>query len=234
MSLRPPVHEDQPLPPLTRAASRYVDATAVSRYGIPSIVLMENAAIGLASHALSLARERGLARALVMCGPGNNGGDGYAAARHLHNEGMDVTLAPITPPRAGTDAAINAEICRRMALPRLDMKELDRCESNFLILDAILGTGLEQAPRGVTADAIRLVNELGERRAVIVAADVPSGLDADTGEPLGDAVRAELTVTFGAMKTGLMTRDAHHWTGRVEVVGIGVPRELVLEAAHGV
>ncbi|MCA9286571.1 MAG: NAD(P)H-hydrate epimerase [Phycisphaerales bacterium] len=215
-------------PVLSRAAVRAVDAEAIERFGIPGIVLMENAARGLTEHVVALAERQGRQRVVVICGPGNNGGDGYAAARHLHNAGLEVVLVPLAPCRAGSDAAVNAEICRRMDLPETTLAQLGSQAHGAVVIDAVLGTGLDREPSGVAGEAIDVINRLAVRGdAAVVAADLPSGLDADRGSPLGRAVRAELTVTFAANKPGLARAEAAPWTGRVVVVDIGVPRELI-------
>ena len=213
---------------LSRAAARAVDAEAIERFGIPGIVLMENAARGLAQHVVALAHELNRQRVVIVCGPGNNGGDGYAAARHLHNAGLGVVLVPLAPCRAGSDAAINAEICRRMGLPAFALSQLADEAHGAIVIDAVLGTGLDREPTGIAGEAIDAINELDSHgHTPVVAADLPSGLDADSGRPLGKAVRASVTVTFAAMKQGLTCAEAAPWTGRVVVVDIGVPRELI-------
>jgi len=215
---------------LDRRSVREVDRAATEAYGIPGVVLMENAARGLADEA---ARMLGHAssprrRVLIVCGPGNNGGDGYAAARHLHNKGAAVTLAPVGQPRPASDAAINANICRQMRLPEARLEDAQPGEWE-LIIDALLGTGLERPVEGEAAAAIAWMNLAGRP---ILAADMPSGLDCDTGRPLGHAVRAARTVTFVALKPGFLTADAQPFTGAVIVADIGAPRELVERLAR--
>lgn len=224
---------------LSREAVRRVDALAVERYGVPSIVLMENAAIGLRERALAMLEEIRSREALILAGTGNNGGDGLALARHLHNEGCDVSvLLAGDPEKVSGDAAVNLTIARRMNLPleRLDRSAgaevLERSAGRrVLVVDALLGTGLSDAARGTAAEAIGQLNRIREPGMAVLAVDVPSGLDCDTGEPAGGgaAVQADATVTFVALKPGFLRLDAQRWTGEVHVAGIGAPRELVEE-----
>lgn len=194
-------------------------------FGIPGVVLMENAARQLAE--ITLEQVDHIAdeppRVLVVCGTGNNGGDGFAAARHLQNAGCDVTLFALGVPRAGTDAAINHAICRSMKIRLLtDLRRLDDAPFD-LIVDAVFGTGLDREVEGAARDAIQWINT---QAAPVVAADVPSGLNADTGEPMGLAVRADLTVTFVGVKTGMLELSAQPWVGDLVVADIGAPIEL--------
>lgn len=234
---------------LSREAVREVDRLAVERYGIPSIVLMENAAIGLCTRAVRMMHALGTDRAVVLAGPGNNGGDGFALARHLANAGMVPTVLLACDPAKvlakGGDAATNLAIVQKMAVPtdRLDRSSgaevLEKAgqDGPVLVVDALLGTGLRESPRGVIADVILQVNRLRSAQVVVLAVDVPSGLDCDTGEPAGAggrsgrglAIEADETVTFVALKPGMLTLDAQRWTGEVSVAGIGVPRGLIEE-----
>jgi len=232
-----------PEPTLTREQSRAVDRLAVERLGIPSIVLMENAAINATAAMLDELGEAGggvedfaaLAIA-VVCGGGNNGGDGYAIARHLHNLGADVRLyAAKDPAGLDGDAATNHAICERMGIPIepvLDEAAIPRARDRWAdadaVVDALLGTGFSGEVREPLASVIRALGGLGDTR--VIAIDVPSGLDADTGQPSNATVRADLTVTFVARKRGF-TAEAEAWTGRVVVGDIGVPPALVEQAA---
>jgi NAD(P)H-hydrate epimerase len=228
-SARPPLILERPsqLPALVfdREAIRAVDRDAVREYHVPGVVLMENAALGLAAHA-----RRVLARgatALVCCGTGNNGGDGYALARHLHNAGVRVVLAPLGRPAPGGDAAVNDAICRAMGIPRIDRAARDSIAADLLV-DAILGTGLDRPVAGDAADWIAWMNS---RPCPRLAVDLPSGLDCDAGRPLGSAVRADLTVTFVGLKRGFLAPEARPHLGAIAVVDIGAPVELYLR--HG-
>ncbi|GIW70549.1 MAG: NAD(P)H-hydrate epimerase [Planctomycetota bacterium] len=224
-----------PLRPRTRRELQELDRRATEEFGIPSLLLMENAGRGAAEVAASMVPPRP-GGVLVFCGRGNNGGDGFVLARHLHNRGYEVrcyyagALAQMEP---GTDAALNCTICRRMGIPVLehdrppDREAMARAIAwTSLIVDALLGTGLRGPVREPYATLISLLNH---RRAPILAIDIPSGLDADTGEILGKAVRATRTVTFAAPKVGFSRGQGPELTGPVTVLDISIPRQLLEE-----
>jgi NAD(P)H-hydrate epimerase len=215
---------------LTRAQVREVDRRAIEEYHIPGIVLMENAARAVAQAAISMAGDPYF---LIVCGGGNNGGDGLAVARHLHNQGATVHLFLTHPPgKYSGDALTNWRICEAMRLPVLDGPEQIKGKDWDLVIDAIFGTGLSQAPRQPEEAIIQHLN-VSRRR--ILAIDLPSGLDCDTGLKLGSAcVRAEKTVTFVAEKAGFANPESKQYTGEVIVGDIGCPRELIEEVARTV
>ncbi|MEX0745612.1 MAG: NAD(P)H-hydrate epimerase [Phycisphaeraceae bacterium] len=219
---------------LTRYQVREVDRLAIEQLGIPGLVLMENAALGATQALLSrLKPARGRARVAVLCGGGNNGGDGYAMARHLHNAGLAVTVYALKDPAKLTgDAATNHTICQRMGLAIelvLDASAIEATARQWgeaaAVVDALLGTGFAGEVREPMATAIRQVKDL--TGPLVLAVDVPSGLDCQTGEVAGATVRADVTVTFVARKTGFDAAGAAAWLGEVVVVGIGVPPELI-------
>lgn len=222
---------------LSREAVREVDRLAVERYAMPSAVLMENAAIGLAERAGEMLADLAGGRVVILCGPGNNGGDGFALARHLHNAGREVlVLLTGDPGRYAGDAGMNLRVIEKMGVTigRLDRsagaEALEHAATApVLIVDALLGTGLREAARGVIADVILQVNRLRQPGVAVLAVDVPSGLDCDTGEPAGGgpAVEADATVTFVALKPGFLRLRSQRWTGEITVAGIGAPRELI-------
>ncbi len=226
---------------LTREASRLVDRLAVERYDVPAIVLMENAAVALRETALRMLGGGSRGGVLIACGPGNNGGDGLALARHLHNHGVGVAIVATRPLAAYSgDAGVQAAIVSRMALAVEECRGEDaagpfaRASARLgsppsLVVDALLGTGQTEPARGVVLAAIREVNRLGAAGTGVLAVDMPSGLDADTGEPLGEAVRAKVTVTMVALKPGLLRLRAQACSGEVVVADIGVPVELLQE-----
>jgi hydroxyethylthiazole kinase-like uncharacterized protein yjeF len=217
---------------LTRAQVREVDRIAIERYLIPGIVLMENAAHAVADAACEMLGGDCLGEILILCGGGNNGGDGLAVARHLHNRGADVSIMPtIDPAKYHGDALVNYRIARGMGL---EMSPVDpervMSEPAVLIVDAIFGTGLEQPPR---APFDQIVDAIARTRVPVLAVDVPSGLDCDTGEPLGPAcVTANVTVTFVAEKAGFANPASSRYLGHVTVGDIGAPRELVEEVTR--
>lgn len=224
---------DDPGPVLTPAQCREIDRLAAERYAMPTVVLMENAARGLAD--ATAARTPANGSVLVFTGPGNNGGDGLAAARHLHNRGFKIEIRLLGDPDAlPQDAATNLRIARAMDLPILtDSAALLRPSAPpDAVIDALLGTGLSRPVAGSLLEAIRMINRLGDAGSTVIAADIPSGLDGDTGEPRPDAVRAHATATFAARKTGLVAPGARDFVGQVEVVDIGVPRGLLATVAR--
>jgi NAD(P)H-hydrate epimerase len=167
---------------------------------------------------------------LILCGGGNNGGDGFAAARHLHNQGVACTLVLLRPVESYRgDAATNLKICQAMRLPIVQASEhpvavLAGLEKHALIMDGLLGTGLDREVRAPFDAVIEYVNR---QITPVLAIDIPSGLDCNTGMPRGTAVRADATVTFVGVKKGFRAPGSEAYTGRVIVADIGAPRELV-------
>ncbi len=204
---------------------------------------MENAAVALAA-VVRRAAGSGQAGVLLVCGTGNNGGDGLAAARHLHNAGLTPRIVLAGPPAAVRgDARVHLRVAVRMNLPIVMAdagrpgaalaavaRGLDRERpARRVLADCLLGTGLDRpvAPGTVAAGLIAGMNALGRAGWHVIAADIPSGLDADTGQPLGAAVRARTTVSFAGLKVGFHRPGARRYTGRVVVVDIGAPGALV-------
>jgi NAD(P)H-hydrate epimerase len=211
---------------LDRESVRAVDRAAIEDYGIPGIVLMENASRALAREALRMLEETGArgGSVLLVCGSGNNGGDGWALARHLHNAGARLIVAVHGEPRPESDAGTNRAICRKMSLPEIPIDELDDHAEADLIVDAIFGTGLDRPVEGRAREVIEWINTANRP---VLAVDVPSGLDCDTGRPLGVAVRAAVTVSFVGYKPAFSVLEAQPFIGEVVIGEIGVPRELV-------
>jgi NAD(P)H-hydrate epimerase len=211
----------------TREQVRQVDKDAVEQYGIPSIVLMENAARQVADKAQAMLDAT--KRVLVLCGGGNNGGDGLAAARHLQNRGIDVTVVLVkSADKYKDDAGANLDICRKMDLKMIDAADdpvgvLQDLDQHDLILDGLLGTGIDSEIRSPMDRVIEWVNQRNER---VLAIDIPSGLDCDRGIPLGNAVQANATITFVGMKAGFIKTGADRYTGVIEIADIGAPRQL--------
>jgi ADP-dependent NAD(P)H-hydrate dehydratase / NAD(P)H-hydrate epimerase len=200
----------------TAEEMRAADAYAIEEVGVPSLDLMERAGVGLA-RAVAAAADDGPIR--VVAGKGNNGGDGYVCARLLRDEGraLDV-LALGDPTELQGDARANLE---RLPGPGPEPFDPARLAGSGAVVDAMLGTGFEGEPREPVADAIRAINDCG---ATVVACDVPSGVNASTGEVEADAVRAHVTATFHGSKIGLHVAPGTFRAGRVEVVEIGIPR----------
>ena len=216
--------------PLSRDEVRSIDRRAAEEFGLSTLVLMENAGRGAADRLCEILPRDG--RVVIACGPGNNGGDGGVVARHLDARGRSVRVAWFAPlDKIAGDALIQHKI---LAASGIDQQEwagpVDRGRPDALfaeadwIVDALLGTGLARPVEGVLREVIESMNASGKP---IVALDLPSGLDADSGEPLGIAVRASETVTFVAPKLGFAQPGASAYTGRITVVDIGVPRRLL-------
>ncbi|MBK7641942.1 MAG: NAD(P)H-hydrate epimerase [Planctomycetes bacterium] len=215
---------------LSRAQVREVDRRAIEEYGIPGVVLMENAGAGAARAIRELAARAGLERPSVgiACGGGNNGGDGFVVARHLANAGWSVQLLCTRAlEELHGDALAMARICSAMRLPHAF--SLEGCE---VLVDALLGTGFHGALEPVLGARIAELNRLRASGArLLVALDLPSGLDADSGIPSDPCVRADATLTFAARKPGLLAASAKPFTGLLEVIDIGVPRALLAGSA---
>ena len=216
---------------LSRAQVREIDRRSIADYHIPGIVLMENAARAAADVACEILDGDCVGEILILCGGGNNGGDGLAVARHLHNRGADVELAlTIDPASYKGDALINWQIVSAMKLPAHPATpELIADTAAVLLIDAIFGTGLTQAPRDPFP---ALVQAIAATRIPILAIDLPSGMDCDTGLPPGACIRATRTVTFVAEKIGFANPTAHTYLGQVAIGPIGCPIELIDQVAH--
>lgn len=215
--------------------SRELDHRAVHDYGIPSILLMENAAIGLCHHALQMIGEVAHPSVLIFCGPGNNGGDGFALARHLHNHSIPVSVVATNASELYSgDACTNLAILDAMGIEFQLAQEFfsdQRPSSHALIVDALFGTGLTRPVEGVSGDLIDWINTTRARSVSrVLAVDSPSGLDLQTGTPIGSrVVRADATATFAGLKPGMSRMEAIEYMGEVHVVPIGVPRQLLEE-----
>ena len=217
---------------LNGAEMRAVDRAATEKFGIPGKLLMENAALAVVAEVGSVLGGFAGKRAVIFCGTGNNGGDGFAAARHLLSRGMDVRVFMLgSPEQLSGDAKLNYEILylngtevqqiteqRQINLLRLAVFNAD------IIIDAILGTGLSGEVEGIILSVIELINDSGSR---VIAVDIPSGLCAERGLPLLIAVKADATVTFGYAKIGLVLPSALPYTGRLVVAGISLPAEAL-------
>jgi NAD(P)H-hydrate epimerase len=211
---------------LTREQVRNVDRLAGEKYKIPGIVLMENAARGAAEAAIDMCRRGNV---LIVVGGGNNGGDGLAVARHLHNRGLDVTIGlAADPAKYRNEALVNWQIAQAMGLKTIPADQMPTLKP-ALIVDAIFGTGLTEAPRPPFAEIVATIAAFG---CPVLAIDIPSGLDCDTGKPTGACVIATRTITFVAEKVGFAADEAKKYLGEVIVGDIGCPPELIAEAMN--
>ncbi|MGI9953169.1 NAD(P)H-hydrate dehydratase [Moorellaceae bacterium AZ2] len=218
---------------VTAAEMGEIDRLASRDYFIPSIVLMENAGLRVVE---SIRRYFGGTargkRVLIFAGKGNNGGDGVVVARHLHNEGAEVKVFLLArPEELRGDPRTNLEIYQKMGgkvFPLLEQNHLQRADIALLyadlVVDAIFGTGFKGAALGVAGEVIQLINRAAKP---VVAVDLPSGLEADTGRSHGPCIRATWTVTFALPKLGLALEPGATLAGRVEVADIGIPRQLI-------
>ncbi len=215
---------------MSREEVRRVDAWAIEEIGVPGVVLMENAGRSCAELALQKLAGTTDPGVCIFCGAGNNGGDGYVIARHLLNAGIR-TRVVLCGDRAKVrgDARINLDIIERLGHPVEQMdpsdkdavariRDLGRAAS--LIVDALFGTGLQGELKPQYRAIIEAINALARP---ILAVDIPSGLDCDTGEPLGTAIRAAWTVTFVAVKKGFTaSAGAGDYVGELHIASIGV------------
>lgn len=223
----------QPGEPLTCQQIRELDVLAIEHVGVPGIVLMENAARSVAEFVYAGLYHPGHGTVVILCGPGNNGGDGLVIARHLHNAGVPVVVGLAVPAASiGGDAAVNLGIFRRMEQPLIDAGTLAGLEevrkhlqTAEVVVDALLGTGSKGPPRGAIGELVAQAN--AAPRARRIAVDIPTGLDADTGKVADPCFRADATVTFVAEKTGFHSAAARAVLGRVVVADVGVPRGLI-------
>jgi NAD(P)H-hydrate epimerase len=218
---------------LTRDQIRRVDSIAIHELGIPGVVLMENAGRNVAGRVAELLRARRSGGVVVFAGPGNNGGDGFVIARHLLNQGIEtrVFLAGDAA-RLTEDAGTNYRILRAMGVevPAIESEDavgpaVEQVRPSDIVVDALLGTGFRGEVREPAAGLIRAIN--ASDKAGVVAVDVPSGLDCDSGRPAKATIRADRTVTFVAAKRGFEAAGAGEYTGEVFVADIGAPPVLV-------
>jgi NAD(P)H-hydrate epimerase len=222
---------------LPRDVVRELDRRAVEEYAVPSLLLMENAGRACADVALDMLGYRGaLDRATaVVCGPGNNGGDGLVIARTLVNRGYEVRVLALggaeALERASEDVRANLAMWLALGEQVIAIDPEDAYASTTrglgdaaLVVDALFGTGLTRPLEGPWEAVVAAVND---HSSMVLAVDVPSGLDADTGEVLGCAVRALGTVTFVAEKPGLHLAEGPEHARSIQVVEIGIPGPLM-------
>ena len=214
---------------LSRSEVRAVDRHAMETVGIAGVVLMENAGRQSADAVEQLLGGASGRSVAVVAGAGNNGGDGFVVARHLAMRGARVVTFLVAPPeKIGGDAAINLEILGKLGHDvrppgAENLKSLAGLLGGFdVVVDAVGGTGVRGALRGEVATAVEQINAAGRP---VVAVDIPTGLDCDTGEAPNPTVRARLTVTFVARKKGFDAPGAADFTGEVRVADIGIPAD---------
>src|SRR3989339_2208823 len=219
---------------LTREEMRELDRRAIEEYKIPGIVLMENAGRNMAEEVLQMIDNPQKVKVAILCGKGNNGGDGFVVARHLHNHSIHVDvflIARVSDILKDGDAGTNLQILLTMKIPVNEIFDIPGVNSilkelrNYNILaDALFGTGLSGDVREPFKTLIHGVNNLNKP---IISVDIPSGLDCNTGKILGAAIKATKTVTFAIAKKGFFLNDGPSYTGKVIVSDIGIPKELI-------
>jgi NAD(P)H-hydrate epimerase len=214
---------------MTRDEVRAFDDWAINTLGIAGVVLMENAGRSCAELIVDKLKDVAEPKVCIFCGTGNNGGDGYVIARHMINHGVKVTVV-ICGDRSKIkgDAATNLNILERMDQPIELLNPADHdiserverfCAGTDIVVDGLFGTGLT----GQLSDRYRrLIESINACNNPVLAVDIPSGLDCDSGEPLGAAIRAAWTVTFVAVKKGFISPNAAQYTGEIFVASIGI------------
>jgi len=221
---------------LTADEMREMDRQTSESFGLPGRVLMENAGRGAARILMRTFPDLTSGRAAVIAGRGNNGGDGFVIARYLAHAQIPVTVYLLTEShRLSGDAAENFKLLDACGVPVREITQENRFSElkteiahHGLFVDAMLGTGLTSDVRGLYMEMIRLLNAA---KVPILAVDIPSGLDSDTGKPRGSCIRATVTVTFGLPKIGHVVLPGSEFVGILEVVDIGIPPGVAEEVA---
>ena len=215
---------------LSREEVRSLDRRAIEEFGMPGIILMENAGRGVVDYMLSCHAH---GKIVICCGKGNNAGDGFVVARHLDNLGLAVHVLIFAHPEDYSgDAKINYKIAHKslLSMTVVHQKNFNEVTKTILaeadwVVDALFGTGLKGKVQPPYDSVIQMMNQMN---ATVLAIDIPSGLDCDSGKPLGCAVKATHTVTFVAIKQGFIQSEAKQYVGHVHVVDIGIPRILMI------
>lgn len=201
---------------------RSIDRIAMEKYKIPGIVLMENAAIACVKEIEKLYKDFVCPNVGIFCGKGNNGGDGFAIARHLHNKGYNVTVFLTAGDNILGDAFINFEILSEMGIKVINLQNAPQSLDEFdLIIDAIFGTGFKGEVNGLCKDVINAINDSS---VYTIAVDIPSGVNADSGEVKSVCIKADKTMTFAAYKAGLLMYPGADYVGELVVGDISVPK----------
>ncbi|MCL2784955.1 MAG: NAD(P)H-hydrate epimerase [Propionibacteriaceae bacterium] len=206
--------------PVTAAQMKDLDALTITTHGIPALVLMERAALAC----VDVLREEyfNLSRVIVVCGTGNNGGDGVAVARLLHLAGVKAEAVLVgDPSNQSKQMSRQLLIAYSYRVPLLNLDEA-RLQTPTTVVDAVLGIGGTRAPAGEILEAVRYINAKRKTGARVLALDIPTGVSTDTGEIPGEAVQADITVTFAYQKRGLTLSPGREAAGRVVVKDIGI------------
>src|SRR5512145_2952412 len=216
-----------------------LDKITVEKYGIPALLLMENAGRSCVERIFHILEDKvgapEEASVAVVCGRGNNGGDGMVIARHLHNRGVNVEVFILSEEdRLSADAQAQHEILKKLDVERRVIRDAEGVEDLrsyleevHLCVDAILGTGLSSPLEGIVRDVVEVINL---SMATVFAVDIPSGIDASTGRILGEAIRADYTGTFGLLKLGHVLLPGSIHCGETDIYDIGIPSKAVFDA----
>lgn len=223
----------------TGTTMRGIDQQAIGGWGLPGAALMESAGRGATEFLVSQVKNLPRKKIVILCGKGNNGGDGFVVARHLFNLGAKPKVVLLARRRDLTgDAATMAGVWAQMGeiteapTPALWKKRSGCLNGAQVVIDGLLGTGAAGSPRGVIRSAIEAMNTARIRRGFVFALDAPSGLNTDDGTVPGLCVQAHATATFGAGKVGLFSYPGAEYAGRVQVVDIGLPLPLLESLPH--
>ena len=206
-----------------------MDNYAINQMQIPGTILMENAGIGIVNSALTLLNNPHSKCIHIYCGPGNNGGDGYVVARHLINKGALVKIFVLAKQsKIKGDAEINLGILEKMGGHVTFIDKIPHMPDNHpdLIVDAILGTGVKGPLRGLFADIVTFINSL---HVPVLAVDIPTGVNADTGAVYGQAIKATKTTTMALIKRGLLFSPGRDLAGQLEIVDISMPNTVLIK-----
>lgn len=217
---------------VSAAEMRNIDNEAINNYRIPGVVLMENAGKSVALKCAELTADSKQKKIIIFAGRGNNGGDGFVAARHLLNKGFSVKVFLLgNPADLQGDTQVNYKILESMnckvhaVFEQKDLKKVDISLMHAsLIIDAIYGTGFKGSAANVPGEIIKMISKAS---CPTISIDLPSGLDADTGKVDGPCVKADYTLTFGLPKMGLFLDPGAEYCGQVEVVDISLPKKLL-------
>ena len=209
----------------TASQMRNIDRSAEELGAIPSIVLMENAAIACVEEIVKI---QGVKSAAIFCGKGNNGGDGLAIARHLYNRGIKTTVYLVCGSDFSGDALINFEITSKLGVKIIEMHDTDLLDIYVqncdIVVDAIFGTGIKGEIEGLSKEVIDIINDNAK---YILSVDIPSGVDADTGKISKSTIGADKTVTFAAYKLGMLMYPGALMTGEMVVKDISIPEYII-------
>ena len=209
-----------------------LDRKAIQDHGVESLFLMENAGRAVAQEAMKVLKDKRNKRIAVLCGKGNNGGDGFVAARYLINKGYEVKKILVGQVKEITsDAYTNLDLLLKLNQEIIEIPDektfrikKQKLKGPALIIDALLGVGLNGEVRQPFKTVIEFLNK---SKKSIISIDVPSGLDVDKGIPLGSCIKADKTITFSLAKKGFFINQGPEFVGKLKVVDIGIPKRLL-------